>query len=354
MTNTETLDHQQSAAAAASGEPGPRRPALAGLQRHAKLLALLRQSALLPVIGLLLIAGSAVSPAFFTVGNFTDVGQQVSALGVVVVAESLVLLTGGMDLSLQSTYGLAAMVGAWLILPKSLLGQGAELSPVLGMLVALLVGAAIGLINGVMIVKARLNGFIFTLAMLILLAGIQTGIVSGQTLYNLPGAFTYIGSAYWLGVPVSLYVTGAIFVAAGLFLRYHRTGRAIYAIGGNPEAARAAGVKVDRIRIAVYVVAGVLAAFGGLIEAGRLVAVTSSQGNNLIFTVFAAAVIGGISLRGGRGNMLGAASGVVLLGLVQNVLVLDQVQTYWIDAVDGGVIVLALVLSRLISGEGER
>src|SRR5579859_3791894 len=266
MTNTDTLDQQPPAPAGAPA-PGGREPApsaLARLRRQAKLVALVRQSALLPVIGLLLIVGSAVSPAFFTVGNLTDVGQQISALGVVVVAESLVLLTGGMDLSLQSTYGLAAMVGAWLILPKAGLGQGVELSPVLGMLAALLVGAVIGLINGVMIVKAKLNGFIFTLAMLILLAGLQTGIVSGQSLYNLPNAFTYIGSAYLWGVPVSLYAAAAIFVAAGLFLRYHRTGRAIYAIGGNAEAARAAGIKVDRIRIGVYVVAGILAAFGGL------------------------------------------------------------------------------------------
>jgi simple sugar transport system permease protein len=311
---------------------------------------------LLPVIGILLIVGSTVNSAFFTVSNFTNVGQQISALGVVVVAESLVLLTGGMDLSLQSTYGLSAMIGAWLILPAGAEshGQGVQLSPYLGIVAMLLVGGAIGLTNGVMIVKARLNGFIFTLAMLILLAGIQTGIVSGNTLYNLPNAFTWLGSAYLWGVPVSLFFAAGVFIAAGLFLRYHRVGRAIYAIGGNAEAARAAGIKVDRIRIGVYVAAGVLAAVGGLMEAGRLVAVTASQGNGLIFTVFAAAVIGGVSLQGGRGHMLGAATGVVLLGLVQNILALGNVQSYWIDAVDGAVIIVALVLARVISGEGAR
>ncbi|HLJ03871.1 MAG TPA: hypothetical protein VKT31_10540, partial [Solirubrobacteraceae bacterium] len=148
MTDTETLDQQPPPASEPATTPGAPSTALARLQRHTRLLALVRQSALLPVIGVLLIVGSAVSPAFFTVSNFTDVGQQISALGVVVVAESLVLLTGGMDLSLQSTYGLAAMIGAWLILPKALLGQGVELSPYLGMLAALLVGALIGLING--------------------------------------------------------------------------------------------------------------------------------------------------------------------------------------------------------------
>ena len=164
----------------------------------------------------------------------------------------------------------------------------------------------------------------------------------------MPESLIYLGSAYWFGVPVSAWVTGTIFLIAGLFLRYHRVGRAIYAIGGNPEAARAAGIKVDRIRIGVFIVAGMLAAVAGLMTSGQVVAVTANQGNNLIFTVFAAAVIGGIELEGGRGRMFGALTGVVLLGLVQNILVLSQIQTFWIDAANGAIILIALALARLI------
>jgi simple sugar transport system permease protein len=154
-------------------------------------------------------------------------------------------------------------------------------------------------------------------------------------------------------VPVSLIVTVIIFVCTGLFLRYHRIGRAIYAVGGNREAARAAGIKVDRIRLGVYVAGSVLAAIGGLMEAGRVSAVTGQQGyqEGIIFAVFAAAVIGGVSLQGGRGNMLGAASGVLLLGLVQNILDLANAPNYWIEAIDGAVILFALVMARLIGGE---
>jgi simple sugar transport system permease protein len=154
-------------------------------------------------------------------------------------------------------------------------------------------------------------------------------------------------------VPVSLIVTVIIFVATGLFLRYHRIGRAIYAVGGNREAARAAGIKVDRIRLGVYVAGSILAAIGGLMEAGRVSAVTGQQGyqEGLIFAVFAAAVIGGVSLQGGRGNMVGAASGVILLGLVQNILDLANAPNYWIEAIDGAVILFALVMARLIGGE---
>ena len=157
----------------------------------------------------------------------------------------------------------------------------------------------------------------------------------------------------WARCRVSLIATVVIFVGVGLFLRYHRTGRAIYAVGGNLAAARAAGIKVNRIRTGVYVAGGVLAALGGLMEAGRVSAVTGTQGygEGIIFEVFAAAVIGGVSLKGGRGNMVGAATGVVLLGLVQNILDLANVSNYWILALNGAVILFALILARLVGGE---
>jgi simple sugar transport system permease protein len=316
-------------------------------------VGVLREVALLPVLVLLIIVGTIVSPAFLTVSNFAGIGQQSSALGVVVVGESLILMIGGMDLSLESTYGLAPMVAAWLIVPVSAFGNGADLSPYLGILVLIAVGAAVGLVNGLLIVKGRLNGFIVTLGMTIVLAGLQNGIVKAQTLFNLPTAFGYLGAASFGQLPVSLIVAAAIFVLAGLFLRYHRIGRAIYAVGGNPAAARAAGIKVDRVKIGVYVAGSVLAAIGGLMEAGRVSAVTGQQGygEGIIFSVFAAAVIGGVSLKGGRGNMIGAASGVILLGIVGDILDLANVSNYWIEAIDGAVILFALFLARVVGGE---
>jgi simple sugar transport system permease protein len=326
---------------------------LQGRSRSAAAISLIREAALLPVLAVLIIIGAFVNSAFLTVSNISGIGQQISALGVVVVGESLILLIGGMDLSLEGTYGLAPMVAAWLIVPVSAFGSGTKLNPFLGILIVLVVGAAVGLVNGLLIVRGRLNGFIVTLGMTIVLAGLQEGIVKGNTLFNLPSAFTYLGAAYVGKVPVSLIVTAIIFVATGLFLRYHRVGRAIYAVGGNREAARAAGIKVDRIRLGVYVAGSVLAAVGGLMEAGRVSAVTGQQGyqEGIIFAVFAAAVIGGVSLQGGRGNMVGAASGVILLGLVQNILDLANAPNYWIEAIDGAVILVALVLARVIGGE---
>jgi simple sugar transport system permease protein len=243
------------------------------------------------------------------------------------------------------------MVGAFLIVSKEGQGQGTQWNPFIGIAIVLLVGLIVGTINGFLVIKLGFNAFIFTLAMLILLAGIQVGLVSGRTIYSLPDAFTYLGAQSLLGIPVSVWVTGLIFLLASLFLRYHRIGRSIYAIGGNVEAARAAGIPVDRIRIGIFMIASVLAALAGLMTAGQVVAVTASQGNNLIFSVFAAAVIGGISLDGGRGRMVGALTGVILLALVTNILILSQIQTFWIDAATGLIILFALGLARVIGTE---
>jgi simple sugar transport system permease protein len=321
--------------------------------RSAAAISWIREAALLPVLAVLLIVGTVLNSHFLTVSNMTGIGQQISALGVVVVGESLILLIGGIDLSLEATYGLAPMIAAWLIVPVAASGNGWMLSPYLGILILLAVGAAVGLVNGLLIVRGRLNGFIVTLGMTILLAGIQDGIVKGQAPFDLPEPFAYLGSADIGAIPVSLIVAAAIFVLTGLFLRYHRLGRAIYAVGGNRQAARAAGIKVNQVRMGVYVAGSVLAAVGGLMEAGRVSSVTPTQGygEGIIFAVFAAAVIGGVSLQGGRGNMVGAASGVILLGVVQNILDLENAPNYWIDAIDGGVILFALILARVIGGE---
>ena len=151
---------------------------------------------------------------------------------------------------------------------------------------------------------------------------------------------------------MSLVAVVVIFVAVGLFLRYHRYGRAIYAVGGNAEAARAAGINVDRVKIGVYMGGGVLAALGGFLEMGRDGAITASQGygESVIFIAFASAVIGGVSLLGGKGNMVGVATGVLILATVQNLLDLKNVSVFWEQAVYGLVILIALAVARVIGG----
>ncbi len=329
----------------------PNRPAAP--QRRNSLLGL-RELTLIPAIALAIIVGAFASDAFLTSDNFLNILQQSSELSVVVIAETLILLAGKFDLSLESVVGLAPMMGAWLILRNvEQGGSGVGLPWWLAILAVLLVGAVVGAINGFMIVKLRLNAFIVTLAMLILLRGMQLGTTGGKTLFDLPDEYLYLGSGKWLGIPVSIWLAAILYTVFGLFLRYHRLGRALYAIGGNPDAARVAGVRVDRVMWGALIIAGMLAALAGLMLTGRIASVVPSQGQNMIFYVFASAVIGGISLNGGKGRLLGALTGVLLLGILQNVLTLAEIPAFWIDAVYGAIILVALVLSRVTGGGTE-
>jgi simple sugar transport system permease protein len=332
-----------------AAQSAPKRRA-AAIRRTAEVLRL-DQFALVPVIVLAVVVGSAVNDAFLTETNLVNVLRQSSELSVLVMAEALILIAGKFDLSLESIVGLAPAVAAWLVISPETGGSGLGLNPWLGLAALFAVGIAVGVVNGTGVVHLRLNAFMTTLAMLILLRGITIGLTNGQTLFDLPDAFTYLGTADWAGLPVSVWLAGALFLVVGLFLRYHRHGRALYAIGGNAEAARAAGIRVDRTVWVVYVLAGALAALAGLMLTGRLASVVSSQGQNMIFTVFAAAVIGRISLNGGRGSMIGALSGVLLLGIIGNILTLSNIESFWISAAFGGIILLALLIARFTAGE---
>ena len=316
-------------------------------------IARLLDLALLPALAVLVIIGAIVSPVFLTSGNINTILTSSAALALVVLAESLVIITGKFDLSLESIYGFAPAIGAMVVVPAANFGFGLELPTWVGILVVLLVGGLVGFINGFLVVRLRLSAFIVTLAMLIILRGMLVGATSGRTLFDLPGAFYGLMVVTFLGMPLAVWLAALAFLVAGVVLRYHRLGRALYAIGGNPEAARAAGIRVERITWGVYVLAGILAALGGLEITGYVGAISANQGNGLIFTVFAAAVIGGISLDGGKGTMFGALTGVLLLGVVGNLLTLAQVPSFWIQAIYGAIILGSLMVARFASGQSQ-
>ncbi|MEU8270319.1 ABC transporter permease [Sphaerisporangium sp. NPDC049002] len=304
--------------------------------------------ALIPIIVAAMIVGAVVSPAFLTTTNIIDNIITTSAvLGVLVIAESLILISGYFDLSLQSTVGFAPMLLA--VLVSSTADNGLGLPFPVAILIAVPAVLLIGLANGFMIAKLKLNAFIVTLAMLILLQGLTIGLSGGQTYAVLPRAMTYLGDGVILGLPVQAWIFVLAFAAAFVFMEYTPTGRSLYAMGGNHEAARAAGIRTTRLTIGVVLAGSVLASVAGLMLTGRIASVTANQGDNLIFTVFAAAVIGGISLNGGRGNLIGAGLGVILLGIIQNILTLSNVPSFWINAAYGAIILAALLIGWLSS-----
>lgn len=316
-------------------------------------IARLRDLALLPALVILLVIGTFVSPAFLTSSNITTIVAASAALAFVVLAESLIVITGKFDLSLESIAGIAPALGAMVVAPASAYGFGIELPTWVGLALVPLTGGLIGLINGFLVVKLRLNAFIVTLAMLIILRGMLVGFTNGRTLFDLPDAFYALMTLSLLTVPIAVWLAALAFLIAGIVLRHHRLGRALYAIGGNAEAARAAGIRVEQVTWGVYALAGVLASIGGLIITGYVGAISANQGNGMIFTVFAAAVIGGISLDGGKGTMFGALTGVLLLGVVQNLLTLAQVPSFWIQAIYGAIILGSLMVARFAGGEAQ-
>lgn len=341
----------ETAAATTAKTPPDEQPAArpAGGRRIA--FARLRDLALIPAIIVIAIVGQIVNPVFLQADNLINVLQTMSEIAVLVLAQTLVLIVKKMDLSLESTVGLAPGVAAWLTVPAGATHGLGLLPGAWSVPVTLAVGLLIGAVNALFIIRFGLNGFIVTLGMLIVLRGILTGISGGQTFFQLPESMLYIGTAEWFGMPASVWVCLILFAVGIVVLGFTSFGRSLYAIGGNVDAARAAGIRTDRVLWIVIVTASLLAALSGLMLSGRLASVASAQGNGYIFTVFAAAVIGGISLNGGKGTMFGAFTGILLLFLIQNVLTLGGVPAQWIGALNGAIILIALALSRVTGGK---
>ncbi|GGK71502.1 sugar ABC transporter permease [Sphaerisporangium melleum] len=316
-------------------------------------LARFRDLALVPAILVLIVVGALIEPAFLSADNLTNVLQQQTELSLLVLAEAIILIAGKFDLSLESTVGLAPALGVALVIPAASNGLGTDLPVALGVPICLLIGMLVGAFNALLILRFKLSAFIVTLGMLIVLRGLQIGFTGGQNLFALPESFLYLGNARWLGLPASVWICAVAYAAGIVTLGYFRHGRAVYAIGGNADAARAAGVRTDRVMWTVFVVAGLLAALAGLLMTGRLGSVAAAQGDGMIFTVFAAAVIGGISLDGGKGTLFGALCGVLVLGLINNILTLAGVSAQWIQAIYGGIILIALMLARLTTGKAQ-
>ena len=172
-------------------------------------------------------------------------------------------------------------------------------------------------------------------------------ISNGRSIYSPGDALTYLGSERLLGIPLAVLVFAVIALGVGLMLQFHRFGRALYAVGGNESAARAAGIDVDRVIWSAFVVSGLLAGLAGILMTGRLDSAVTTQGQNIIFSAFAAAVIGGVSLGGGRGTVTGVISGVLLIGVINNLLTLADVPSFYVQATTGAVIIIAAVLTTL-------
>ena len=294
------------------------------------------------------IAFVAVEPRLLSVRIFINVLEHSSILGILVIGMIFCLLAGRFDLSSESTLGFTALVGAWMVSTNPFFGSGWQLPPALVIVLMLGMGAGVGCLNSFFIIKLRVNAFIVTLAMLLALRGFTYVFTNANTMYDLPPSFAALGG-YSIGglLPVSVILFLSLFVVNQFVLSYTSFGRDLYAIGGNREAAFAAGIRVDRRTLTAFILSGMLGALAAWVLAGRLQAVTINLGQGMVFEVFAAAVIGGVSLAGGKGTMMGPLGGVLLLGVITTGLSVMPISSFWVDAVRGVLILAAVVLWRV-------
>jgi len=287
----------------------------------------------------LVILFSATSPVFATVQNFRNIGVAAAALAAVSFGQTFTILTAGLDLSVGSTVALVSVVTAF-----GMRGQGVAIGAAEG----LLAGAAVGLVNGILITRFKVFPFIATLAMLSIMSGLALNLSSGVAVSGLPQRFGELAYELTAGVPVPVVIALLVLAVSHFVLRYVRLGRHIYAVGGNEEAARLSGINVDRVKVAAYVICGFCAAVGALILTSRVASGQPTLGTSLPLESVAAVVLGGVSLFGGRGSVVGVAFGVAFVSILSNGLNLLNVSSYTQLMVIGAALIVAVTLDQAI------
>jgi ribose transport system permease protein len=262
---------------------------------------------------------------------------------------TLVVLTGGIDLSVGSVLAIGGAIAAGLLkfgieIPSGNLYIGFTLlGSILG---GLVIGSLLGLFNGWTITKFKVPPFVATLAMLTIARGFTMLYTKGFPISNLGDSFAYIGTGWFVGIPVPVWISAVVIVVAIIITQKTALGRYIYAIGGNEHASKLSGINISKVKIIVYGIAGMLAAVGGIIVTSRLDSAQPNAGMSYELDAIAAVVIGGTSLSGGRGTIMGTVLGALIIGVLNNGLVLLNVSPFWQQVVKGGVILLAVIIDK--------
>ena len=297
----------------------------------------IRSVSVIAGVALLFIVFSVLTSSFYSPGNLLDILLQSSINAMIAVGMTLVVMARGIDLSVGSVVGLTSMITASLL----------PINPLLGIVAGIGLGIVCGLINGVLIAKLKLPDFIVTLGMLSIYRGAALIYTDGKPIYGIDATFRAIFAGDVAGIPTPVIFALAIALVAFLVVRYTALGEQIIAVGGNEEAARLAGINIDRVKICVYAISGLLATFAGFVLIGRIGAAEPIGGTGFELQAIGAAVIGGASLFGGEGNPLGALVGALTLGAMQNGLTLLNVPSFWQLVATGVVVIVAVFADQV-------
>lgn len=299
------------------------------------------------VLVLLLVIASVFSPYFLSVFNLQSLMRDIAFISIVSTGQSLLLLVGELDLSVGKIATLSGIFGG-------LLMTDAGLNPVLAFIIGVLSGIILGCINGLLITKLRINAMVATIGMQGVYGGITMVITRGQAITGISQDILFIGQGTLFSIPIPFIIALVILAAVVFFVKKTHTGRYIYAIGNSREAAQIMGIKVDRIRLLIYCIVGILSSAAGMLYVARLGSAQATIGTNWPMNSIAACVIGGILLTGGVGNPIGSFFGASIICVISNIIVLFGVNMYWQEAVSGIVVVAAIALPSVAGIIGEK
>jgi ribose transport system permease protein len=297
-----------------------------------------RESAIFAALAVLVVAIGAVESNFLSGSNLYLVSRQISFVAIVALGELFVILHGGIDLSVGSIMALAGMVAGY--------AMKIGVPPPAAVLLGIAAGLAMGAINGVLISFVRIAPFIVTLGMLSFASGVVLGLSKGWPITEIPASFASLGQGSFLALPIPVWIMLALAAVAHVALSYTAFGRRTYAIGGNEQATFLSGIDVRWVKLRLYLISAGCASMVGIILVSRFNSAQADTGKGWELDAIAAAVIGGTSLSGGSGSVLGVLIGACIMGVIKNGLVLMHVSSYWQTAIIGVVIVLAVVLDR--------
>jgi ribose transport system permease protein len=294
---------------------------------------------LVAALALIFVALSVTTPYFFTPDNLLNIAKAVTVVGIASAGETVVIISGGFDLSVGSTMAAAGMLAAWL------LESGAPIP--LAFVAAIGLGVLIGVVNGTIISYFRINPLITTLGTLAIVRGLAFVISGGREIVISDQAWLELGTGAWLGIPIIVVFALTTFLVIGWSMPRTPFGRYVYAIGSNIRAARLAGIAVDRWRLVFYIVCGATAALSGLVLTARTGSARPSAAVGFELDVITAVILGGASLSGGRGSVWGTLVGLVLIGVINNGLTLAQVPAFWQQVVKGVILLSAVLYDEL-------
>jgi erythritol transport system permease protein len=330
-----------------------------GQKRNANIVRLILEGRAFFALIVIIAVFSFLSPYYFTLNNFLIMASHVAIFGILAIGMLLVILNGGIDLSVGSTLGLAGCIAGFLMQGVMLNNFGVILYPPVWAVVVITcaLGALVGAVNGVLIAYLKVPAFVASLGVLYVARGIALLMTNGLTYNNLGGrpelgntGFDWLGFNRLAGIPIGVIVLAVLAIVCGIVLSRTAFGRWLYASGGNERAADLSGVPVKRVKIIVYVLSGVCAAIAGLVLSSQLTSAGPTAGTTYELTAIAAVVIGGAALTGGRGTVRGTMLGAFVIGFLSDGLVIIGVSAYWQTVFTGAVIVLAVLMNSIQYG----